>query len=522
MIHEGLRRSLSRCCAGERPGRLIDHRGRASRCAPTRPSVPVSRNCGGALWPTGGVFFEPPRRQRRQEKHKNLGASRRHVAAPSFRRGGEGPHHRCTLLRHDPNRPRPATITPAPRGSGRCRPSSRPMTTGSVSQAPRRRPGAEGAHRGARRGEIGRALGAPGAGDRLHGARPRLRAGRAGSELSDLLSASASATSPSTTCPARSPSGARRPGDRPGSLRAAVVWFDAFTSNVDRTPKNPNLLLWHRRLWLIDHGAALMSTTPGPTRPTRAPTRTTAPLVKSHVLLAVRGRSRRGRRRAERRLTPERIAGIVAAIPDAWLADQAPAPSPGRHGGPRSRPTRSMRRSPTPRRSRAARGVRRLPDPRLASPRGFVERRSMPPAPGGSPPGARDADAADPFRLRRAARGPRAWSAASASTSGWSSSAAPGASSTRASSPTSGACSPSGPTSTWRRSAATSTSSAASAPAIGRAGTSPSSRRPSASAGWCPRRAPSSSPSRVHAGLGADPAAALDRLLATLVRSGQG
>ena len=41
------------------------------------------------------------------------------------------------------------------------------------------------------------------------------------------------------------------------ALAADVVWFDAFVSNVDRTPRNPNLLLWHRRLWLIDHGAAL-------------------------------------------------------------------------------------------------------------------------------------------------------------------------------------------------------------------------------------------------------------------------
>ncbi len=33
-----------------------------------------------------------------------------------------------------------------------------------------------------------------------------------------------------------------------------MVWFDAFVLNVDRTPRNPNLLSWHRKLWLIDHG----------------------------------------------------------------------------------------------------------------------------------------------------------------------------------------------------------------------------------------------------------------------------
>ena len=40
-------------------------------------------------------------------------------------------------------------------------------------------------------------------------------------------------------------------------LAADVVWLDALTTNVDRTPRNPNLLVWHRRMWLIDHGAAL-------------------------------------------------------------------------------------------------------------------------------------------------------------------------------------------------------------------------------------------------------------------------
>src|SRR5579862_8520854 len=48
---------------------------------------------------------------------------------------------------------------------------------------------------------------------------------------------------------------------RPGTLEplraSEIVWFDAFTTNVDRTPRNPNLLVWHRETWLIDHGATL-------------------------------------------------------------------------------------------------------------------------------------------------------------------------------------------------------------------------------------------------------------------------
>src|SRR3954465_2946380 len=46
--------------------------------------------------------------------------------------------------------------------------------------------------------------------------------------------------------------------DRPtADIASAIVWHDAFVTNVDRTPRNSNLLMWHRRLWLIDHGAAL-------------------------------------------------------------------------------------------------------------------------------------------------------------------------------------------------------------------------------------------------------------------------
>src|SRR5215210_8973203 len=41
------------------------------------------------------------------------------------------------------------------------------------------------------------------------------------------------------------------------TLASAVVWFDAFTTNVDRTARNTNMLMWHRKLYLIDHGAAL-------------------------------------------------------------------------------------------------------------------------------------------------------------------------------------------------------------------------------------------------------------------------
>jgi HipA-like protein len=42
-----------------------------------------------------------------------------------------------------------------------------------------------------------------------------------------------------------------------GFLASCIVWFDALVTNIDRTAKNTNLLMWHRKLWMIDHGAAL-------------------------------------------------------------------------------------------------------------------------------------------------------------------------------------------------------------------------------------------------------------------------
>src|SRR6266540_5063187 len=68
-------------------------------------------------------------------------------------------------------------------------------------------------------------------------------------------------------------------------LASSVVWFDAYVTNVDRTPRNTNLLLWHRRLWLIDHGAALYFHHAW--RDHRAAARALFPRIKEHVLLSL-------------------------------------------------------------------------------------------------------------------------------------------------------------------------------------------------------------------------------------------
>jgi hypothetical protein len=101
-------------------------------------------------------------------------------------------------------------------------------------------------------------------------------------------------------------------------LAADVVWLDALIENVDRTPRNPNLLRWHGRLWLIDHGASLFvhHGTADPLVLARRP----FPAIGEHVLLGAAGSVLE----ADARLAgPADAAAAAALVPAAW-ADGAP------------------------------------------------------------------------------------------------------------------------------------------------------------------------------------------------------
>jgi len=100
-------------------------------------------------------------------------------------------------------------------------------------------------------------------------------------------------------------------------LASRIVWFDAFVSNIDRTPRNSNLLLWHRRLWLIDHGAALYFHHDWRDHLERA-TRAFAQ-IKDHVLLRFATRIAEVDAAMAAQLDAAAIEAIVALIPDAWL-----------------------------------------------------------------------------------------------------------------------------------------------------------------------------------------------------------
>jgi hypothetical protein len=104
-------------------------------------------------------------------------------------------------------------------------------------------------------------------------------------------------------------------------LASAIVWFDAFVCNVDRTVRNVNMLIWHRRLWLIDHGAALYFHHAWSDREQYAAN--PFPLIKDHVLLKYASRLADVDAQMQSRLTGENLADIVSAIPDSWLADDA-------------------------------------------------------------------------------------------------------------------------------------------------------------------------------------------------------
>ena len=91
----------------------------------------------------------------------------------------------------------------------------------------------------------------------------------------------------------------------PADEASMIVWFDAFTQNVDRTPRNANLLVWHRRLYPIDHGAALFFHHNWQTMEDKIE----SPFSQIEQAGAA----------AREKLTRHVLATIVEQVPDAWL-----------------------------------------------------------------------------------------------------------------------------------------------------------------------------------------------------------
>jgi hypothetical protein len=103
------------------------------------------------------------------------------------------------------------------------------------------------------------------------------------------------------------------------ALASDIVWFDAYFTNVDRTARNTNMLIWHRELWLIDHGAALYVHFGDDDYAARAQSR--FPQIRDHVLLPVASDLEAADERMTARLTRDMIQDVVSAVPDEWLAE---------------------------------------------------------------------------------------------------------------------------------------------------------------------------------------------------------
>ena len=104
-----------------------------------------------------------------------------------------------------------------------------------------------------------------------------------------------------------------------------TVWFDAFTQNVDRTSRNANMLMWHRKLYLIDHGAALYFHHNWETMAQKFD----SPFTESaqHVLLPWAAQIEAAGALAQTRLTREVFTEILAQVPDVWLESEPNGPS---------------------------------------------------------------------------------------------------------------------------------------------------------------------------------------------------
>lgn len=105
------------------------------------------------------------------------------------------------------------------------------------------------------------------------------------------------------------------------ALASAIVWFDAYVTNVDRTDRNVNLLLWQQQVWLIDHGAALYFHHDWTNYEGRI--RTPFAMIRQHTLLPQAAQLAAADAAARARLDRAKLAAIVETVPAVWLGGEA-------------------------------------------------------------------------------------------------------------------------------------------------------------------------------------------------------
>ncbi|HZT91333.1 MAG TPA: HipA family kinase [Gaiellaceae bacterium] len=144
---------------------------------------------------------------------------------------------------------------------------------------------------------------------------PALAVAEPDPEIQDLLRASAGLNLGVDFLPGALPFNPAA-GAPPPELAARIVWLDALVTNVDRTAKNTNMLWWHGRLWLIDHGAALyFHHAPARAGHERSP----FAAVAEHVLLPFAASIRDADADLAPRVTRAELERIAALVPPEWM-----------------------------------------------------------------------------------------------------------------------------------------------------------------------------------------------------------
>ncbi len=109
-------------------------------------------------------------------------------------------------------------------------------------------------------------------------------------------------------------------------LASRIVWLDAFLTNIDRTVRNTNMLIWNKELWLIDHGSCLNFQYTWTDWEIKA--RSPFPYIKEHVLLAQATQLSATNEQFKKLLTEEKLRNIVDLIPEEWLQWEGTEESP--------------------------------------------------------------------------------------------------------------------------------------------------------------------------------------------------
>ncbi len=103
-------------------------------------------------------------------------------------------------------------------------------------------------------------------------------------------------------------------------LASRILWFDALVANVDRSIRNPNMLVWHKKLWLIDHGASLYFHHGG--SDWEPASRKPYTMAREHVLLPFASSLPEADAALAPMLTRETVRTIVELVPEEWLNDE--------------------------------------------------------------------------------------------------------------------------------------------------------------------------------------------------------